>query len=48
MKSNRFLMLFLLAAVVFLSGVTIYQNRIIAKQSSEMRYLLEHCTFRVK
>ena len=47
MKTNRFLALLLLAVVVFLTGVTLYQNRVIAKQSSELRWLLENCSQRV-
>ena len=47
MKTNRFALVFLLVAVVFLTGVTIYQNRVIAKQSFEIRWLLAHCSERV-
>ncbi len=43
MKTNRFLVLLLLVVVVFLTGVTLYQNHVIAKQSSELRWLLENC-----
>ena len=47
LKTNRFLVLLLLVVVVFLTGVTLYQNRVIAKQSSELRWLLENCSQRV-
>ena len=43
LKTNRFLVLLLLVVVVFLTGVTLYQNHVIAKQSSELRWLLENC-----
>jgi len=46
LKTNRFLALLLLVVVVFLTGVTLYQNRVIAKQSSELRWLLENCSQR--
>ena len=47
MKTNRFLVLLLFVVVVFLTGVTVYQNRVISKQSSELRWLLENCSQRV-
>jgi len=47
LKTNRFLVLLLLVVVVFLTGVTLYQNHVIAKQSSELRWLLENCSQRV-
>ena len=47
MKTNRFLVLLLLVVVVFLTGVTVYQNHVIAKQSSELRWRLENCSQRV-
>ncbi len=47
MKTNRLLVPFLLVAVVFLGGVTLYQNRVIAKQSFEIRWLLANCSQRV-
>ncbi len=46
LKTNRFLVLLLLVLVVFLTGVTLYQNRVIAKQSSELRWLVENCSQR--
>jgi len=47
LKTNRFLVLLLLAVVVFLTGAALYQNHVIAKQSSELRWLLENCSQRV-
>jgi hypothetical protein len=47
LKTNRFLVLLLLVVVVFLTGVTLYQNHVIAKQSSELRWLLANCSQRV-
>ncbi len=47
MKTNRFLVLFLVVAVVFLGGATIYQNRVIAKQSFELHWLMSNCSMRV-
>ncbi len=46
MKTNRFLVLLLLVVVVFLTGVNVYQNRVITKQSFEIRWLLAHCNER--
>lgn len=47
MKTNRFLVLLLLVVVVFLTGVTLYQNHVIAKQSFEIHWLLANCSERV-
>ncbi len=46
LKTNRFLVLLLLVVVVFLTGVNVYQNRVITKQSFEIRWLLAHCNER--
>ena len=47
MKTNRFLVLFLLVAVVLLTGINVYQNRVIAKQSFEIRWLMANCSQRL-
>jgi hypothetical protein len=39
-KQNRFLVPLLLAVIVLLSGVCVWQQRIIAQQSFEIRWLL--------
>ncbi len=40
MKSHKLFVPFLLLAIVALSGLCIYQQRIIAQQSFEIRWLL--------
>jgi len=47
LKTNRFLVLLLLVVVVFLTGLTLYQNRVITKQSFEINWLLANCSQRV-
>ena len=47
LKTNRFLVLFLLVAVVLLTGINVYQNRVIAKQSFEIRWLMANCSQRL-
>jgi len=43
LKTSRFLVPFLVLAIVVLTGINIYQNRVIAKQSFEIRWLLANC-----
>jgi hypothetical protein len=36
---------FALAAIVFLAGVSLYQDCVLRELSLNLRYLLEHCQF---
>ena len=47
MKTSRFHVPALLVVVLLLTGVSIYQNRVIAKQSSQIQWLMAHCSIRL-
>ncbi len=46
-KSSRFLVLVLFVTVVALTGLNIYQGRVIQRQSDEIRWLMTHGRFTV-
>jgi len=43
LKASRFLVPSLLVTIVILVGLVVYQNRVIVKQSVEIRWMLAHC-----